>query len=459
MSFPLDDTIAAVASPPGGAARAILRLSGPDVRACVGRVFRPDEPVDLYAVAAPTAMAGSLALEGLAARIPCELYLWPEGRSYTGQPVAEIHTLGSPPLVEKALRALCAAGARLAERGEFTLRAFLSGRLDLTRAEAVLGVIDAAGPAELAAALTQLAGGLGAPLSQLRDGLLDLLADVEAGLDFADEELPFITSDQLSGRLAAAAEEVQRLLRQMTSRAEAAERTRVVLFGWPNTGKSSLFNALAGGTALVSDHPGTTRDYLTAELDLGGARCVLVDTAGMEPESQSPESQSPQDPVRRAARAAAADQERQAQVRLFCLDASRPPNAWEGAQLAGGTDGLVVLTKIDLPRRIEPGPDSVATSSVTGEGIARLRERIAEAVLASAPPGEVVAGTAVRCRESLRLAARSLHRAGEACRLAAGEELVAAEVRAALEELGKTVGAVYTEDVLDRIFSRFCIGK
>jgi len=454
MSYPLDDTIAAIASPPGGAARAILRLSGPDVRACVGRVFRPDEPGDLSALAAPTAVAGSLTLEGLAARLPCELYLWPDGRSYTAQPVAEIHTLGSPALVDGVLRAVCAAGARLAQRGEFTLRAFLCGRLDLTRAEAVLGVIDAAGPAQLKAALTQLAGGLAVPLGRLRDGLLDLLADLEAGLDFADEDLPFISCEELSERLAAAAAEVQRLLGQMASRSEAADRTRVVLFGWPNTGKSSLFNALAGGTALVSDHPGTTRDYLTAELDLGGARCLLVDTAGLEPESRVPH-----DPVRRAAQAAASDQGRQAQVRLFCLDASRPPNAWEEAQLAGGMDGLVVLTKIDLARRIEPGPSSVPTSSVTGEGIARLRERIAEAVLACGPPGEVVAGTAVRCRESLRLAAQSLHRAGEACRLTVGEELVAAEVRAALEELGMTVGAVYTEDVLDRIFSRFCIGK
>jgi len=454
MSYPLDDTIAAVASPAGGAARGILRLSGPDIRACIERVFRPDEPGDLSALAVPTAIPGSMALEGLTARLPCELYLWPEGRSYTGQPVAEVHTLGSPPLVDAALRALSAAGARLAQRGEFTLRAFLCGRLDLTQAEAVLGVIDAASSGQLKAALTQLAGGLATPLGRLRDGLLDLLAHLEAGFDFADEDLPFITPEALSDRLAAAAQQVERLLRQMASRAEAADQTRVVLLGWPNTGKSSLFNALAAGIALVSDRPGTTRDYLTAELDLGGVRCLLVDTAGLEPETQGPH-----DPVRRAAQAAASDQGRQARVRLFCLDASRPLNAWEEAQLAGGIDGLVVLTKIDLPRRIEPGPPAVATSSLTGEGIAQLRERIAEAVLAAAPPGEVVVGTAVRCRESLRLAAASLDCAREACRLAAGEELVAAEVRAALEELGKTVGAVYTEDVLDRIFSRFCVGK
>ncbi len=456
--YSLDDTIVAVASPPGGAARGILRLSGPDVRACVESVFRIEPPRELAAIRVPTAVAGSLALDGLASPLPCDLLFWPTGRSYTGQPVAELHTLGSPPLLELAMEALCAAGARLAQPGEFTLRAFLAGRLDLTQAEAVLGVIDAADGRQLEVALQQLAGGLAGPLRRLRNGLLDLLAHLEAGFDFADEDLPFITPGQLDGQLAAAGQTVDRLLEQMASRRETADLVRVVLVGWPNTGKSSLFNALLGRTgALVSETPGTTRDYLTAELDLDGrVRCLLVDTAGIEPDAAPPE-----DSVRRAAQTAAVQQARLAQVRLLCLDSTRPLNAWEESQMAACAEApLAVLTKIDLPRCLELTCLAVVTSSVTGQGLASLKEEIAAAVLAArGAQGEVVAGTAVRCRESLRLAAECLGRARQVLAGGGGEELVAAELRVALDELGQVVGAVYTDDILDRIFSRFCVGK
>lgn len=463
MPYPLDDTIAAVASPPGGAARGILRLSGPGVQQWIARVFQPEKRDALDAVHVPTAILGYLSLgdESACARLPCDLYLWPTDRSYTGQPVAELHTLGSRPLLETALRNLCAAGARLAQPGEFTLRAFLAGRLDLTRAEAVLGVIDAADPRELNVALAQLAGGLATPLARLRDSLLDLLAHLEAGFDFADEDLPFIAADELDDQLATAAETVERLVRQMASRAEAVGLTRVVLVGWPNTGKSSLFNALTGAAstgaaALVSDLPGTTRDYLTAELDLGGPKCLLVDTAGVEPESHASDGG-----IRQAAQAATSEQSRHAQVRILCVDASRPMNAWEQDQLAGDSLALVVLTKMDVVSRApwEHHTGFLKTSGVTGEGIAELRQRIAEAVLASRSSGDVVAGTAARCRESLRHAAECLDHARQAHKTGAGEELIAAEVRMALDELGKVVGAVYTDDLLDRIFSRFCIGK
>jgi tRNA modification GTPase len=482
------------------------------------------------------AIAGSLGLPGIASPLPCEVYLWPSGRSYTGQPVAEIHTLGSPPLLEAVVRTLCAAGARLAEPGEFTLRAFLAGRIDLTQAEAVLGVIDAANPEQLDVALSQLAGGLAEPLNRLRDRLLDLLADLEAGLDFADEDLPAITDEELAGRLREAAAEVARLGRQMASRGEAAPAVRAVLVGWPNVGKSSLFNALTRQAgALVSEQPGTTRDYLTAELDLGGVKCQLIDTAGMGPEpgdlgwpgssgSEPPERRqsggSPTNASRRcpstpathppdleppsieqAAQAAARQQSRQADVRIFCLDSTRPLNEWEQDQLEGATGGVqvVVLTKIDVgsgqwavgsmqyavgSRQYAAGGKELAdgwsihyplstihcplptahcplpTSSVTGEGIDALRDELRCAVLSAGASGaEAVAGTAVRCRESLRLAAASLRRARRIARHGTGEELVAAEVRVALGELGKVVGAVYTDDVLERIFSRFCIGK
>jgi tRNA modification GTPase len=456
MLYPLDDTIVAIASAPGGAARGILRTTGPAVPGCLLGIFRPQMPVDWPALCAATVVAGSLALDAPAAPLPGELYVWPTSRSFTGQPVAEFHTLGSPPLLEAALRAVCGCGARLAEPGEFTLRAFLCGRLDLTQAEAVLGVIDAVGQGEFQAALAQLAGGLAVPLRRLRELLLDLLAHLEAGFDFADEDLPFITADELQGKLAEAAEAAAAIARQMESRTESGGLVRTVFTGWPNVGKSSLFNALAGRSqALVSHHPGTTRDYLTAECELGGGvRCLLVDTAGVEPVVEGPAAE-----VRRSAQAAAQRQSQAAQVRVLCLDSTRPLNAWERAELASpARSRLVVLTKTDAPQRTDCPQPALATSALSGKGIAALREQLRRQVLAAGDQsGEVVAGTAARCRESLRLAAECLVRAGEV--LSQGQELVAAELRLALEDLGKAAGAVYTDELLDRIFSRFCIGK
>ncbi len=395
--------------------------------------------------------------------LPCELYLWPGRRSYTGQPAAEFHTIGSPPLVEALLSALCRSGARLAQPGEFTLRAFLSGRIDLTRAEAVLGAVDAADPRGLEVALAQLAGGLAGPLSQLRDALLDLLAHLEAGFDFADEDIAFIAPGEVEQQLAAAAATAERLARQMASRTETAQRVRVALVGWPNVGKSSLFNALAGRfQAIVSEHPGTTRDYLTAELDLDGVRCVLVDLAGIEP-APPPGAGVSDAEIAAAAQRAAQSQIAQAAVHVFCVDGSRGLNPWEHAQLAcAARNRFVVVTKGDAPRRVALSVPAIETSSQTGQGLDALRSRLRAAILeaqGAEGPGEVVPSTAARCHQSLELAAECLARARHVARAGAGDELVAAEIRVALDELGKVVGAVYTDDLLDRIFSRFCVGK
>ncbi len=466
--YPLDDTIVAIASPPGGGARGIVRLSGPGAASCLRKYFEAGGDAQWTEALRPQAITGSLELPGMASRLPCDVYLWPDGRSYTGQPVAEIHTLGCQPLLDAVLRACCMAGARMAQRGEFTLRAFLAGRLDLTQAEAVLGVIDAADPNELDVALAQLAGGLAGPLHGLRDALVDLLAQLEAGFDFPDEELPPVDSVELDRQLGEAACSVARLARQMDSRSETADGARVVLVGLPNTGKSSLFNALTrGANALVFDRPGTTRDYLTAELDLDGVRCQLIDTAGVADGMAGPAGD-----VHQLAQAASTQQAQRAHVRILCLDSTRPLYDWERVELGHrcalpqppqnslATHGLVALTKIDVGRETHLAGRAVRTSSVTGEGIDALRRELRRAVLDAGTSGVgVVAGTAARCRESLRLAAECLKRAQEIVHNGHGEELVAAEVRVALDELGKVVGAVHTDDVLDRVFSRFCIGK
>ncbi|MEX1225021.1 MAG: tRNA uridine-5-carboxymethylaminomethyl(34) synthesis GTPase MnmE, partial [Pirellulales bacterium] len=199
-----DDTIAAIGSAAGGAARGMVRVAGPRAIDVVAGVFTPiDASAALAEVRAASVVPGSIRLASEPPlTLDCDLFVWPNERSYTREPLVELHLLGSPPLLHAVLDEVCRQGARLAGPGEFTLRAFLAGRIDLTQAEAVLGVIDARGDADLKTALRQLAGGLSGPLDQLRDRLLDLLAHLEAGLDFAEEDIEFITAEELAGQLA-----------------------------------------------------------------------------------------------------------------------------------------------------------------------------------------------------------------------------------------------------------------
>jgi tRNA modification GTPase len=460
--YALDDNIAAVASAPGGAPRGIVRATGPQIVACLARCFQPkDGAIDLAAMRKAAVLPGTISLAGFTTPLECDVYLWPNTRSYTRAPAAEIHTFGSPPILEAVLAALCAAGARPARPGEFTLRAFLAGRIDLTQAEAVLGVIDAASERDFNRALEQLAGGLAGPLGRLRSELLDLLAQLEAGLDFVEEDIEFITAAEMERQLTEAAQQVAQLAARMQSRGEAAESARAVLVGWPNVGKSSLFNALAGRDAAIVSHlAGTTRDYLVARLDLDGVVCELIDTAGVEPNAL-------REDIPQAAQASTAEQWRQAHVELFCLDATRAPNDWERQQLLHKPAGqrLIVWTKTDLHDCRDEAlsavdEDACRTSSASGAGLSALRERLRTAIVdRGASDCQVVVATAERSRESLRLAAECLERARETVTGGGGEELVAAEVRTALSALGDVVGTVYTDDILDRIFSRFCIGK
>lgn len=450
------DTIAAIASAAGGAARGIVRISGPQAIPIASSGW--NSPVPLGDIREPTAVSGQLRLPELHSPLPVTLYCWPDARSYTRQPTVEIHTLGSPPLVELVLQHALRSGARLAEPGEFTLRSFLAGRLDLTQAEAVLGLIDARHQRQFDTALVQLAGGLSTPLARLREQLLELLAHLEAGLDFATEDIQFISADELDAQLRSAAEHVSAIAAQMQTRREANDIPRVVLYGWPNVGKSSLFNALTRQEhALVSPLSGTTRDYLAAELHSGGFVCRLIDTAGVEPSRGDPT-------ISAAAQQMRDEQQAVSQLNLLCLDCTRPLNDWERQELfqqePDDRGKLVVLTKADGPRLLDAAPQgATATSAATGEGLPRLLQRLKELLTEEGADLSAVASTAARCGESLRLAAECLERA-RALAIGGGfEELVAAEVRAALVEIGKVVGAVYTDDVLDRIFSRFCIGK
>ena len=279
-SIDIEDTIAAIASPPGNAMRGIVRISGPNTVKVIDGLFAPTTGRLLSSIRKTDALAGvfqvpdgkfagsdSLGESKLQNRtraisIPGNLLIWPTRQSYTRQPTAEFHTVGSTPILQMVLNAVCHAGARLAKPGEFTLRAFLTGRIDLTQAEAVLAVIDSDGQQQLDIALQQLAGGLAGPLGDIRGQLMGTLAELEAGLDFVEEDIEFISQAELTNQLTVANDQLTKIVNQISSRDLASDSVKAVLYGMPNSGKSSLFNALTQSeTAIVTKVPGTDNGF------------------------------------------------------------------------------------------------------------------------------------------------------------------------------------------------------
>jgi tRNA modification GTPase len=495
MSYHPDDTICAISSAAGGAVRGLVRMSGTGAAAIASKLFRADDGSPVQGARTAIATTGKLriALRDNRAssspslrydgeiEAPCELFVWPTDRSYTREPVVEFHTVGSAPILQAVLAALCRAGGRLAEPGEFTLRAFLAGRLDLTQVEAVLGVIDAPDRDTLCAALSQLAGGLARPLDRARSDLTQLLAELEAGLDFVEEDIRFISESETVDRIKSLSGVLDEVDRQLESRNTDRELPQVALIGPPNVGKSSLFNALSTRfghrtgpaadffvPALVSPRSGTTRDYLSAEIAIGDASYELLDTAGFEANTPA-DAQT----IEGSAQSLTAERRGRANVRAYCMEASQ----WSEHAGTNWRDfvpadcDILVLTKADLvapqvaiAARLQSskcGFPAIITSSITDGGLEDLGNAIQCALTrdASERRGPAITTTATRCRESVRQAAAAVRLATDAAENSAGDELVAGELRVALAELGKVVGAVYTDDLLDRIFRTFCIGK
>lgn len=410
----------AVSSPPGAGLRAVVRLTGPD------------------AVPLAAGEPGAVVF-----RAP---------RSYTGEDVAELHLPGSPPLVEACLRRLVERGARPARPGEFTLRAFLNGRMDLCRAEAVERLIAAEDDAERRAALEALGGAFSERLRRIEGLLLDLAADVEASIDFVDQDIEIIPLAEAAARAEALGADLEGLLRETAAARVADERPVAALYGPANAGKSTLFNALTGGRALVSEREGTTRDVLEGEFECGGRPVRLLDAAG-----QRGGAGTEAEAERRARAAAEA-----ADLVLFVVDAGD----WERARglAPRGRPAILVVNKTD--RTPAEGavaglgmPVAVAVSARTGAGLGELRERVAARLGGEAAlPSGVRYRVSVRQHGLLREAREALARAA-ASGPALGVECLAMDLRAALEALGGVTGRVAGEDLLDRIFSRFCLGK
>jgi tRNA modification GTPase len=450
-----EETIVAIASPTSPALRGVVRLSGNDVVSILARL-RIDAPHGSRA----RRFAATVEVGDPLGTVPVDVMLWPTDRSYTGQPSAEWHTVGSLPVMQALVDAAIAAGARAARPGEFTMRAFLAGRLDLTQAEAVLGVIEAEQRGSLNHALRQLAGNLSRPLEQMRGTILDLLADVEAGLDFVDEDIEFISDQVLIRRLTEIEQDLQATCQAMRTRGGGGAQSTIALRGEPNAGKSSLINCLVDlQVAIVADEAGTTRDAVTIDLEIDGQQVTMIDTAGME-ESESEISRQSQDQARRAAA--------EANLRIWCVDSSRPDVelACESVRRSAAESGrlnatdLWVATKSDLSSEASCGSDWIVCSAITGAGIDSLRKSIAAALSQhdAEETGSVV-GTAARCRQSLERARRAVVAAIELTSHGTGHEFVADELRSVANSLGEVTGSVYTEDILDRVFGRFCIGK
>jgi len=372
LNFDPQSTICAIASGQKGSLRGIVRVTGSDSLAIAGRVCSiPEFPKRSVRI------GSTISLDRLGT-VGVDLFCWPDHRSYTGQPSVEIHTLGSPVVLHAIVQAFLDRGAQLAQPGEFTLRAFLAGRLDLTQCEAVLGVIHANDAQELDVALKQLAGGLAEPLSELRLELIHLVADIEAGLDFVDEDITFIATAEVFRRLSHARDHVNRLLHQIDSRSAQRKELQIAIVGLPNAGKSSLLNAITSSHAsIVSPLPGTTRDFVRYRWHAQQGTIDLLDTAGLE----EVEDGSP----RHLAQSVTRNQIDEADLILWCVPSGTP--ASELPFIARKSQEVwLIRTKCDLcdskagqessNDQVDFSAKVVHVSSTTLVGIHELRRQI-----------------------------------------------------------------------------------
>ena len=385
---------------------------------------------------------------------------FPAPASYTGDDTIEISGHGSPVVLERMLASLVRAGARLARPGEFTLRAYVNGKVDLVQAEAVADLIDAVTPAQARLAIDQLDGSLTHAIASIATRLFDLRVRLEASVDFPDEGYHFIDPAAVVDDVDAARAAVEALLRQAAAGRVIREGRRVVFVGAPNVGKSSLFNAFLGANrAIVTSIAGTTRDLLTERCDVGGVPLTLVDTAGLRDSVEVIEREG----IARTRGAALG-----ADLLVLVLDRSRPLAADEWQELSDlgqGVPCVAAINKCDLPAawgRDDINAGSIARvelSATTGAGLGALRSALLQSLLGAPDIGEQIGVTNVR---HVTLLERVRERLSEVRELAAAgqpEELVLAVLQGAERALDEVVGRRSADDVLDAIFERFCIGK
>jgi len=454
-----DDTICAISTAIGFAGIGVIRISG-------ARAFQVAQPLfrgagQLSKTPTHTARYGHLVDPSAQRVIDEALFLIMKApHTYTGEDVVEIQTHGNPLVLEKILSLLITQGARLATPGEFTRRAFLSGRLDLAQAEAVMEMIIAENWDHHDWALNQLKGKLSTKIEFLRQRLLQILAHTEASIDFSEEGITFETTADMKKEVSAISEEIETLLAGYTEGRKIRDGYTVVIIGRPNVGKSSLMNLLLQeDRAIVTPHPGTTRDILQETVYIEGLPFRITDTAGYRETNDPIEAEG----VRRGEEAL-----EKADLVLWMLDSSEKVQTEDDilARRLKGLRKVILLNKADLPAQLDENQvrswDSenpiLPFSTITGQGLALLKKEI-KAALGRHPEKERPLVALLRHKLALERAGKSLHRANEALDMEASSEFLATDLREAIDALGEIVGETTTDEILDQIFNQFCIGK
>jgi tRNA modification GTPase len=461
---PASDTIAAISTPPGRGGIGIVRLSGPDAGEITSQLVHLHSPLEhararLADVFDPAGQEGGIKREN---KIDEALVTWfAAPNSYTGEDLAEIAAHGSPVVLDALLRQALTLGARLAEPGEFTQRAFLAGRIDLTQAEAVRDLIEAQTLTQARLAASQMGGALSRRLTPAKQALLELIALLEAGIDFAEDDLAVAPQAEITRRIEQVRQPLIALAATFTHGRILHDGLTLAIVGRPNAGKSSVFNALVEkDRAIVTALPGTTRDLVTERIALGGIPLELVDTAGLREAADEAERLG----IVRS-REALAD----AAIVLIVIDSTAP--AEEDHRLIEAVQGrpaLIAWNKSDLTASDEKAPAEATirasglpvllTSAVTGTGIAELREAILKLATggAAAEPGML---TSLRHHQAIEQALEGLRDAATATTAAIPHEMLMLDLYRTLEALDSFTGQTTPDDVLNLIFSTFCIGK
>jgi tRNA modification GTPase len=447
--FSSDDTIVAIATPPGRGGIGVVRVSGSCAREIAARVVTRREP---FAPREATLTKVRMNQTGVSRSGDHAIVTWfPAPNSYTGEHVVEISTHGSPVVLREIVRALVESGARLARPGEFTFRAFLNARIDLAQAEAVADLIDASTPLQAQTAFDQLEGTLSTRIHALDQSLLDLIARLEASLDFPDEGFHFIDPSDVAARVNELISELNALLAHEARGRLIREGATVVIAGRVNAGKSSLFNALVGHErAIVTDVPGTTRDLVTETMDLDGLAITLVDTAG---------ERETDDPVEREGVARAAQARDAADLRLIVIDSSERLTGEDHRLLESSSNAsVVVASKADRESKWHLD-DAVPVSTLQRVGIDELKDAMLRALTNNERLKDPAALSNLRHVLLLRDARATLMRVCAALSESAPEEFVLVDLQRARANLSEVVGVGSSDETLEYIFSHFCIGK
>lgn len=447
-----NDTIVALASGRGTAGVAVLRLSGPDALRVINDIFRAARAKTIK----PAQLTYGSVVDSAGEVIDdCLVALMPAPHSFTGEDVAEIQCHGSSAVISRILDRCLEVGARIAQPGEYSRRAFLNGKMDLAQAEALTDLISAKSEAARRLALRQLRGGLSGRLRTINSMLLDAAAEIEAHIDFPEEDIPSMAQERILASIDDALSDMRRLLAGHNKARIKTDGARVVLAGEPNAGKSSLFNALVGRErAIVSPHPGTTRDTIEAVLDIGGLAITLVDTAGIRQGAEEIE----QIGIDRSLEEIVG-----ADLVLHLAEEGSNKSEPKWSELEGiGAERIVrVWTKCD---RIDKTDDfdnipGLQLSSATGAGLSRLEMLLCRFLIGQDEDDPDAEMSRVRHAENLSHAAASAELARQAFSAGESGDLVMVDLREALSSIGEIFGERLDEQILDRVFSTFCLGK